>query len=224
VAQGLQRGFFTTPDCLFLVWSLSWSEVDDHRWMCQLIKDCEDELYLMRESPDSETFLRHKHLEIHIFVSGVPNDAAAATAAQAQQHTEEGFFGPTLNLHGGAIAARSPFSTLQLYRAMKTPTAGAPQVLSDVHVHRGAPNFSDLLASFAHRATGQTDVGCIYTAGPLAAHINPSSATSLHAAGLPAPSRQQIALYERTAQQLREQCRHQSRQSGKTWRFHCDIE
>jgi len=54
VAQGLQRGFFTTPDCLFLVWSLSWSEVDDHRWMCQLI---EDELYLMRESPESDTFL-----------------------------------------------------------------------------------------------------------------------------------------------------------------------
>jgi hypothetical protein len=231
-ARGLQvggaaaRGFFSTPDCLFLVWSLPWSDVDDARWFCQTIKDCEDELYLMRESPDSEHMLRHKHLEIHIFVSNVPSDAAALAAAQTAQRTdeEEGFFGPALNLHGGSIAARSPFTTLQLYRALKNPTGGAPQQFSDVHVHRGAPNFGDLLSALAHRATGQTDVGCIYTAGPLAAHINPAAATYLHSAGMPAPSRAQIASYERTAKQLKEQCAHQTRQSGKTWRFHSEVD
>jgi len=198
-----------------------------------------DELYLMRERPGSESFLRHKHLEIHIHVTGVPSDSSATAGASAHAHghgqghaippaalTDDQYFGPVSGPTGPAaadVATRWPFSTLQLYRALKNPTAQAAQ-LSDVHVHRGAPHWADRFNEVAYRATGQTDVGCIYTAGPASQLLTTTGARALHAAGIPAPSVAQIHAYQRTSAQLKEHCAHHARQTGKAWRYHTDLD
>ena len=123
----------------------------------------------------------------------------------------------------GSGAMRAPFTTLQLYCALKNPTPHTQQ-LSDVHVHRGAPQFAELFASLSHRASGQSDVGVIYTAGPANQRLTPVSASYLAAAGIPAPSAKQLQAYQRTVAQLKDQCTHHQRQSGKIYRMHTDLD
>ena len=220
---------------------------------CVCLSDVSDELYLMRERGGSEQMLRSKHLEVHIYVTNTPADAPPGghgiPPAATRAGVDSEFFGPTLHQSasgaGGASsiadgsgsgvngsydglllgsgAVRAPFTTLQLYRAIKNPTS-QPQQLSDVHVHRGMPLWSDLFNVVSHRAMGQTDIGCIYSAGPICQRITAASGTYLTAAGIPAPSPAQLLSYQRTVAQLKEQCAFLARQSGKKVRFHTDLD
>lgn len=218
----------TTPDVLFMYWTLSWSEIDDYRWMIQTIKDCEDELFLMRDaassSGSSDAYLRSKHFEFHLFVTGAPNEQVVGGYGLSPAVHEEAFFGPsTCTPIAEGPVVRAPFTCIDLYRAMKNPTSSVQQ-FSSINIHRGAPHWGDQFAIASHRASGQTDIGCIFTAGPLAAQLTHCGAAALREQGqLHVPSAAAIEANKRTSDQLKNICTHHSKQSGKRWCYHTDT-
>jgi hypothetical protein len=205
--------------------------------------DAEDELFAMRDDRASDSYLRHKHMEFHVFVTNAPAETAsgsssgaaaassAAAAAAAQQlspsSSEDSFFGPSTAVTAsgafGSHAVRAPFSSVQLYRALKYPTV-ATQQFGDLHIHRGQPRWPDHFTSLSHRAKGQADVACIYTAGPINANATVASASYMMESGMPAASYAQILEYQRTSEQLKANCVHYQRQLGKKWRYFTDLD
>ena len=167
----------TFPDSAYCVWIVNYKQLDAYRFMCRTLKECEDELYDMRQKNKQQ--MLKKLLQIHIFVTRSPqnnnnidnisnNDYNDINNSMKTRDGDMGLWGPHYDdfLHeqtsSTIIKQKCPFTELDIYKLLKNPPPkDEPKQLGDIIVHSGRPKWDKFYAPIKSQHKGHK-IGVMY--------------------------------------------------------------
>ncbi|ETO05244.1 cytochrome b-245, beta polypeptide [Reticulomyxa filosa] len=169
--RGIGHSF---PDHAYCVWIVNWEQLAAYRFMVRALKEAEDELYDMRKKNPEQ--MKTKVLQMHIFVTSVPKNAAfdaSELESEGDKQKDLAIWGPhyddTLHDEARTVSRETaPFTEIDIYRTLCCPES-EPVSIGDIIVHNGRPKWPDLFGPIQQHHSGET-IGVMFCGPDVVAH------------------------------------------------------
>lgn len=160
----------TFPDKVHFFWITSHRELQSFRWFVRCVKEVEDALAHMEQSNPEE--MSTKSFSFDVFVTSYKpenHDKSFDEVLEKKVLTEDediAYWGTKRNAGNGIKFGQGPFTEVDLYKALLTPSADKKkQVLGHVTVTHGRPKWNPVFEKIAS-STVEENIGVCFCGNP----------------------------------------------------------